>query len=109
MLIKLPQFKSQDHHADQPVVLVVEDEAAQREGLSYNLEAEGFRVARAENGEEALMMVDEEAPDIIVLDWMTVGYRSPLLEYLLWKDDRGLDRRFQTERQLASCLAKRLD
>ncbi len=56
--------------ADQPVVLVVEDEAAQREVLSYNLEAEGFRVARAENGEEALMMVDEEAPDIIVLDWM---------------------------------------
>ena len=42
---------------------------------------------------------------IIVLDWMTVGYRTPLLEYLLWKDDRGLDRRFQTERKLASYLA----
>ena len=56
--------------ADQPTVLVVEDEAAQREVLSYNLEAEGFRVARAENGEEALMLLDEEHPDIIVLDWM---------------------------------------
>lgn len=56
--------------ADQPTVLVVEDEAAQREVLSYNLEAEGFRVARAENGEEALMLLDEESPDIIVLDWM---------------------------------------
>ncbi|MFW2587097.1 phosphate regulon transcriptional regulator PhoB [Sagittula sp. SSi028] len=56
--------------ADQPTVLVVEDEAAQREVLSYNLEAEGFRVARAENGEEALIMVEEENPDIIVLDWM---------------------------------------
>jgi two-component system phosphate regulon response regulator PhoB len=56
--------------ADQPTVLVVEDEAAQREVLSYNLEAEGFRVARAENGEEALVLVDEENPDIIVLDWM---------------------------------------
>lgn len=55
---------------DQPTVLVVEDEAAQREVLSYNLEAEGFRVARAENGEEALVLVDEENPDIIVLDWM---------------------------------------
>ena len=42
---------------------------------------------------------------IIVLDWMTVGYRTPLLEYLLWKDDRGLDQRFQTERQLASYVA----
>lgn len=55
---------------DQPVVLVVEDEPAQREVLAYNLEAEGFRVARAENGEEGLLLVDEEAPDVIVLDWM---------------------------------------
>lgn len=55
---------------DQPRVLVVEDEPAQREVLAYNLEAEGFAVSRAENGEEALILVDEEAPDIIVLDWM---------------------------------------
>lgn len=55
---------------DQPTVLLVEDEPAQREVLAYNLEAEGFRVAKAENGEEGLLLVDEEAPDIIVLDWM---------------------------------------
>ncbi|MEE3316509.1 MAG: phosphate regulon transcriptional regulator PhoB [Pseudomonadota bacterium] len=56
--------------AEQPRVLVVEDEPAQREVLSYNLEAEGFSVSKAENGEEALLCVDEESPDIIVLDWM---------------------------------------
>lgn len=56
--------------ADQPRVLVVEDEPAQREVLAYNLEAEGFAVSRAENGEEALLLVDEDMPDIIVLDWM---------------------------------------
>ncbi|ABG32195.1 phosphate regulon transcriptional regulatory protein PhoB [Roseobacter denitrificans] len=56
--------------ADQPLVLVVEDEPAQREVLAYNLEAEGFAVSRAENGEEAMMLVDETAPDLIVLDWM---------------------------------------
>jgi two-component system phosphate regulon response regulator PhoB len=56
--------------ADQPRVLVVEDEPAQREVLAYNLEAEGFAVSSAENGEEALMLVDETAPDVIVLDWM---------------------------------------
>lgn len=56
--------------ADQPTVLVVEDEAAQREVLRYNLEAEGFRVASAGNGEEALVMLDEESPDVVVLDWM---------------------------------------
>ena len=56
--------------AAQPTVLVVEDEPAQREVLSYNLSAEGFRVVQAENGEEGLILVDEENPDIIVLDWM---------------------------------------
>ncbi|MBO6776081.1 MAG: phosphate regulon transcriptional regulator PhoB [Marinibacterium sp.] len=56
--------------ANQPTVLVVDDEHAQREVLAYNLEAEGFRVARAENGEEAMIVVDEAMPDIIVLDWM---------------------------------------
>lgn len=56
--------------ADQPTVLVVEDELAQREVLAYNLEAEGFRVVKAGNGDEALLHVDEDTPDIIVLDWM---------------------------------------
>ncbi|SFS10360.1 phosphate regulon transcriptional regulator PhoB [Yoonia litorea] len=56
--------------SQQPHVLIVEDEDAQREVLAYNLEAEGFRVSKAENGEEALLIVDEDAPDVIVLDWM---------------------------------------
>jgi two-component system, OmpR family, phosphate regulon response regulator PhoB len=56
--------------ADQPTVLIIEDELAQREVLTYNLEADGFRVITAENGEEGLLRVDEDMPDIIVLDWM---------------------------------------
>ena len=55
---------------DQPSVLLVEDEPAQREVLAYNLEAEGFFVSSADNGEDALLLVDEISPDIIVLDWM---------------------------------------
>ncbi len=54
----------------EPLVLVVEDEPAQREVLAYNLEAQGFRVAQADNGEEALLLATEEVPDLIVLDWM---------------------------------------
>ncbi|MTH78610.1 phosphate regulon transcriptional regulator PhoB [Paracoccus aestuariivivens] len=54
----------------QPCVLVVEDEGAQREVLKYNLEAEGFTVVMAENGDEAMLLVAEEQPDLIVLDWM---------------------------------------
>ena len=53
-----------------PSVLLVEDEPAQREVLAYNLQAEGFQVTQASNGEEALMLVAEAAPDLILLDWM---------------------------------------
>ena len=53
-----------------PSILVVEDEHSQREILCYNLEADGYEVLSAENGEEALLLVDEASPDIILLDWM---------------------------------------
>ncbi len=59
--------------ADQPSVLLVEDEPAQREVLAYNLEAEGFGVAMAMNGDDALLLVDEAQPDVIILDWMLPG------------------------------------
>jgi two-component system phosphate regulon response regulator PhoB len=51
-----------------PAILIVEDEPSQREILCYNLEAEGYEVLIAENGEEALLVVDEASPDIILLD-----------------------------------------
>ena len=56
-----------------PSVLVVEDEAAQLEVLTYNLEAEGFSVTKTDNGDDAMMLVDETQPDIILLDWMLPG------------------------------------
>ena len=55
---------------DQPKILVVEDEPSQREVLAYNLKAEGFLVISADNGEDALFLVEEEEPDLILLDWM---------------------------------------
>tara|TARA_R100000935_G_scaffold12338_5_gene24480 strand:- start:1012 stop:1701 length:690 start_codon:yes stop_codon:yes gene_type:complete len=56
--------------AAQPQILLVEDEPAQREILAYNLESEGFDVRRAENGEEAILLVAEALPDLVILDWM---------------------------------------
>ncbi len=53
-----------------PKVLVIEDEAALVTLLRYNLEREGFDVSEAEDGEEALVLAQEEAPDLILLDWM---------------------------------------
>lgn len=57
-------------NASQPHVLIIEDEPSQREVLTYNLTAEGYRVTPAENGEDGLLCVAEDAPDVIVLDWM---------------------------------------
>lgn len=54
----------------QPHVLVVEDEDALAELLQYNLKKEGFRVTVAADGEEAMILVDERQPDLILLDWM---------------------------------------
>ena len=53
-----------------PLVLVVEDEGALVTLLRYNLEREGFRVAAAADGEEALLLAREEKPDLVLLDWM---------------------------------------
>lgn len=55
------------------LVLIVEDEPAQAEMLSYNLQKEGFRVAVAGDGEEGLLAARESIPDAIVLDWMLPG------------------------------------
>ncbi len=54
----------------QPHILVVEDEDALSELLQYNLKKEGFRVSMAADGEEALMLVEERQPDVVILDWM---------------------------------------
>jgi two-component system phosphate regulon response regulator PhoB len=53
-----------------PYVLVVEDEDALATLLQYNLVKEGYDVAVAGDGEEALLLADERLPDLVVLDWM---------------------------------------
>lgn len=55
---------------DEPLILIVEDEPAQREVLAYNIRAQGFAVDTAGAGDEALARIREAAPDIVVLDWM---------------------------------------
>lgn len=53
-----------------PRILVVEDEDALSTLLHYNLEKDGYDVALASDGEEALTLVAEQVPDLIILDWM---------------------------------------
>ncbi len=51
-------------------VLIVEDEPSMVELLRYNLESEGFEVASALDGEEAMLTIEEQKPDMVLLDWM---------------------------------------
>ena len=54
-------------------VLVVEDEESYSEALSYMLRKEGFEVAVAENGTDALKEFDRNGADIVLLDLMLPG------------------------------------
>ncbi|HEY1234538.1 MAG TPA: response regulator transcription factor [Candidatus Binatia bacterium] len=54
-------------------ILVVEDEPDIRKLVNYNLAQERFRVLEAEDGEQALKMVQRERPDLVILDLMLPG------------------------------------
>lgn len=54
-------------------MLLVEDDPALAELISYHFEREGFTVTRTANGEEALLLVREKTPDMVLLDWMLEG------------------------------------
>ena len=53
-----------------PVILVIEDESALVTLIRYNLEAEGFEVLDAPDGEEGLLILAERNVDLVLLDWM---------------------------------------
>lgn len=56
-----------------PRILVAEDEDALSTLLEYNLAAEGFEVIAVADGEAALAAIEDETPDLLVLDWMLPG------------------------------------
>src|SRR5436309_11443586 len=53
-----------------PLVLVVDDDPSVRELVRVNLEMEGYTVREAGNAEEGLAAVEDDAPDLILLDVM---------------------------------------
>jgi two-component system phosphate regulon response regulator PhoB len=54
-------------------ILIVEDEESLTTLLRYNLEAEGFEVTAATRGDEADLLLREQLPDLVLLDWMVPG------------------------------------
>jgi two-component system, OmpR family, phosphate regulon response regulator PhoB len=56
-----------------PKILVVEDEPSIHELISINLEMAGYRVIGAESAEQASTLIQNELPDLALLDWMLPG------------------------------------
>jgi len=54
-------------------LLLVEDDAALAELVEFRFRAEGYEVVATDDGDEALLLAAEEAPDIVILDWMIEG------------------------------------
>lgn len=58
---------------DNPTILVVEDEAAIREMLNFSLGRAGFDVHEAADARQAQDMINQQVPDLVLLDWMLPG------------------------------------
>jgi len=56
-----------------PRLLLVEDDPALAELLEFRFTQEGYAVTVTPDGDEALLLAQEEAPDLVVLDWMIEG------------------------------------
>ncbi len=54
-------------------VVIVEDEDPIITLLTYNLERAGFAVVSTKSGSEAALLIEEQQPDLVILDWMLPG------------------------------------
>ena len=54
-------------------ILLVEDDRALVELIRFNLDKAGYGVRQTASGDEALLLVRESAPDLVLLDWMIEG------------------------------------
>ena len=56
-----------------PKLLLVEDDPALAELLEFRFKGEGYRVRVTADGDEAMILAAEDAPDLVILDWMIEG------------------------------------
>ena len=56
-----------------PTLLLVEDDRALADLLMWHFDREGYEIVRTADGDEALILAEERAPDLVVLDWMIEG------------------------------------
>jgi two-component system phosphate regulon response regulator PhoB len=72
-------------------ILVVEDEPAIQELISLNLEQAGYLPMRATDAEQAIDLVRDELPDLVLLDWMLPGMSGVEFARRLRTDRRTQD------------------
>ncbi len=89
-----------DRQFDQPLdnspetpknILVIDDDASIRSLLRQELEAKGYLVREAENGQEAIAKVREDRPDLITLDIIMQGINGYDVAAILKSDPATLD------------------
>jgi two-component system phosphate regulon response regulator PhoB len=56
-----------------PLLLLVEDDRALADLLTWHFTREGYEIVRTADGDEALVLADERTPDLVILDWMIEG------------------------------------
>jgi len=56
-----------------PKLLLVEDDQALAELLEFRFQTQGYDVRLTSDGDEALVLADEDVPDLVILDWMIEG------------------------------------
>ncbi len=54
-------------------ILLVEDDRALVELIRFHLDKAGYETRQTASGDEALLMVRESPPDLVLLDWMIEG------------------------------------
>jgi two-component system phosphate regulon response regulator PhoB len=56
-----------------PALLLVEDDRALADLLTWHFDREGYDIVRTADGDEALLLAEERTPDLVILDWMIEG------------------------------------
>ncbi len=75
----------------QPLVLVVDDESAIRDMISFAVERAGMSCASAADAREALLAINDERPDLVLMDWMMPGISGIELTRRLRRDPYTAD------------------
>jgi len=86
----LTQSTDQPHRMSSSI-LVIEDEPEIREMIGFSRNRAGYDVVEAETAEEALSQLDQDLPELAIIDWMLPGMSGVELSRRLRRDELTKD------------------